>query len=538
VEIVELLRNIDLPTLRSFAGETIISAIEAVAPARFEREVCEILRLKFGSDILEERDIRIAILDGLKREQAEDFCRKLGLAFRESPWPELQSYFRTWNEKKSRSFVTYFDLSNEFVHKQIPDTRSAKELVEADRGQVANLKGFLHPYQKRVKDSVAENLSFRGFRGVVQMPTGAGKTLTALEAAVDLFRSPRQTGFVVWLVDSNELAEQAFEAFAELWRLKGDRPLALYRLFKNFSSEFENEKTGMVFTSFGKLHPALSRPEHFLRRSVWHLVKTTQLLIVDEAHTSVARTYEVCIRAFINTDSSAVIGLTATPGRSIPMETSDLTRLYTGTLINVTNDSGARVLDPIGYLQEKRYLAKLHVQTLETHAQAQGDEAKVCSTLAKNPARNKLIVEQIKLAADARQSTLVFAATLDHVFALQILCSAYEIGVRVITGATPQASRIDILQEFRERKFFILINLDLLSMGIDLPNVEKIIITRPVGSPILYSQILGRALRGPLNGGRQENTILTLRDNIANFPSANLVYNYFSEDWNTPPQRE
>ena len=52
------------------------------------------------------------------------------------------------------------------------------------------------------------------------MPTGSGKTYTALEVAVDLFRYPRNNRFVVWLVDSNELAEQAFETFSDLWRLK------------------------------------------------------------------------------------------------------------------------------------------------------------------------------------------------------------------------------------------------------------------------------------------------------------------------------
>lgn len=539
MEIVELLRNIDLPSLRKFAGETIITAIEAVAQARFEREVCEILRLKFGSGILEEQPIRAAILDGLQRPTAEEFCQKLGLTFGVSPWPVLQTYFGSWNERKSREFVGFFGLSDEFVHKKVKDTRSPSEIIAGERNSVVSLKGFLHDFQKRVKDSIAEAMPLSGFRGIVQMPTGAGKTLTALEAVVDLFRSPWHKGFVVWLVETNELAEQAFEAFAELWRVKGDHPLRLYRLFKNFASDFRTETSGIVFTSFAKLHPPLRSENHRLRASTWHLVRNTKLLIVDEAHTSVAETYQAIIRTFISTDSAAVIGLTATPGRRIPIETSELTRLYTGMLIGITNSSGKPVVDAIDYLQKKRYLAKLHVQILETHAVArERKESEVCRTLAKDPARNKLIVEQIKLAADAQQPTLVFAATLDHVFALQILCSAYKIDVQVITGATPQATRIDILDAFRKGALLVLINLDILSSGIDLPNVEKIIITRPVGSPILYSQILGRALRGPLNGGRPENTILTLRDNIANFPSTNLVYNYFSEDWNKPPPTE
>lgn len=535
MEIEELLRNIDLPTLRTFAGETIIAAIEAVAPARHERELCKILQLKYGPDILERREIRLAIIDGLSKQQAEDFAHRIGAsAANGQAWVGLQNHFRSWNEAKSRQFLSYFRLPDEFVHKVIVDDRTAKVTSTAKYGEEVRLKGVLHAYQKRVKDAMTEKMTLEGFRGIVQMPTGAGKTLTALEAAVDLFRAPAHEGFVVWIVDNNELAEQAFEAFSNLWRLKGDRPLALYRLFKDFAPSFQDEHSGMVFTSFAKLHPALLKEGHALNRSAWHLVRNTKLLIVDEAHTSIAPTHEECIRAFINRDTAAVIGLTATPGRSLPLETADLTRLYTTNLISLTDDAGALVPDPIGYLQDRQYLAQLRIEILETGATAQGLESQVCGTLAKNAARNKLIIEQIKLAQDAAQPTLVFAATLDHVFALHILCSAYDIKAQVITGATPQSTRTEILAAFRQRDFYILINLDLLSTGIDLPNVEKLIITRPVGSPILYSQILGRALRGPLNGGRLENTILTLRDNIANFPSANLVYNYFSEDWNNP----
>jgi superfamily II DNA or RNA helicase len=54
-----------------------------------------------------------------------------------------------------------------------------------------------------------------------------------------------------------------------------------------------------------------------------------------------------------------------------------------------------------------------------------------------------------------------------------------------------------------------------------------LIITRPVGSAILYSQILGRALRGPKNGGNSKNTVVNIHDNLANFATASHVYQSF-----------
>jgi DNA repair protein RadD len=536
IEITELLRRIDLPSLRSFAGETIIKAIESVTPANYEAQLCEILKLKYGNDILVEKAIRLSLLDSLKEEEARKFCQALGLPSEghAQSCAKLQQFFSSWSEKKSEQFTSLLNLSPDYNYRRLVDDRPPKESVAAKFGETVTLKGILHPYQKRVKDEIVSQTGNRGIRFLVQMPTGSGKTYTALEASVDMFRLPRHNKFAVWLVDSNELAEQAFEAFKDLWHLKGDKGLVLFRLFKDFASDYKTEKGGIVFASFAKLHSILKNPSHAAHQSTWFLVKNSQLLIVDEAHTSVAPTYEECIRAFINTDSCVVMGLTATPGRRVAVESIDLARLYSTTLISITDDNLQPLTDPIQYLQEGGYLATLSIAVLETNVQASGTVSEVCTTLAQNPDRNKRIIEQIKLAAQAHEPTLVFACTLDHVFALKILCAASGVDCRVITGATPQASRIAILEAFRREEYFILINLDLLSTGIDLTNVQKIIITRSVGSPILYSQILGRALRGPLNGGRKQNKVLTLKDNIANYPSENLVYSYFSEQWNKP----
>ena len=533
-DIALLLQRIDSVSLRSVAGDTILEAIKIVAPSNVGTELAEILKLKYGNIILAEKEIRLAILDTLNLQQAQSFCASVKLLApnHAAACFNLQEYFDSWSEKKSREYVSFYNLSPAYHHNQIIDPRKAKQRVSAQRGATVQLKGNLHKYQQRVKNEIVSKTENIGSRFLCQMPTGSGKTYTALETVVDLFRRPDPNTFAVWLVNSNELAEQAFQEFQALWQLKGDREIALYRLFSNFSSDFTVETGGVVFASFDKLHPALTNPNHPSHKSIRHLVTHSSRLIVDEAHTSVAPTYETCIRAFIDTDQCVVMGLTATPGRTIKAETRALTRLYSTDLIAITNDNYEKLLDPIQYLQDEQYLAELNITELETNISATGSQDHVCKVLAANPERNKTIITQIQLASKNQEPTLVFACTLDHVFALKILCAASGIECRLITGATPQVQRNTILQSFRNQDFYILLNLDLLATGVDLPNVQKLIITRPVGSPILYSQILGRALRGPLNGGRSKNTILTLKDNLVDYPSENLVYTYFSQDWN------
>lgn len=535
--IASLLRRLDSVSLRSVVGETILKAIELSFPSNVGTEQVEVLKLKYGDGILAEKQIRLAILDTLTLQEAQTFCKAVAL-----PAPNhaaacvnLQEYFDGWSEKRSREYVSFFDLSPNYQHNPLLDTRTSKQLVSAQRGATVQLKGILHKYQQRVKDEIASKSENIGSRFLCQMPTGSGKTYTALESVVDMFRKPEQPGkktFAVWLVSSNELAEQAFQEFQTLWQLKGDREIALYRLFNHFSSDFTLEQSGVVFASFDKLHPALTNNDHSSHKSIRHLVTQSSRLIVDEAHTSVAPTHNTCIQAFINPDQCVVIGLTATPGRTIQTETLQLTRLYSTTIIEITDHDNQHLVDPIQYLQDNQYLAELKITELQTNVSAAGSPDNVCKVLASNPERNKTIIAQIQLASINQEPTLVFACTLDHVFALKILCASANIDCRVITGATPQVQRNTILEAFRHQDFFILLNLDLLATGVDLPNLQKLIITRPVGSPILYSQILGRALRGPLNGGRSQNTVLTLRDNLGNYPSENLVYTYFGQEWN------
>lgn len=532
--LISRLRQLDSLTLRKLAGATIVRAIEQSTPTDTEKALAEILLLKYGNEILKEKEIRLALIDVLSPREASEFCTQVGLLGSEptAGYQQLHRYFENYGERKSKQLADFFGLDSSFYLTTVADSRQQSFLIKVESNEQVALKPYLHGYQKRIKDDLLDRVFRGGDRFLLQMPTGAGKTYTALEAVVDLLRKPRMNKYVVWLVDSNELAEQALESFAYLWRLKGDKEIFVYRLFKNFQPDFTAERGGIVFASFAKMHSILSKSEHTAYASLWHLISHSELLIVDEAHTSMAETYEECIRSFINTDAT-ILGLTATPGRATPEATQELVALYQADLITMKDENGGELDNPIGYLQANGYLAQLKTELLETGVTVESkNENRILTDLASSASRNQKILEQIELAHQAEESTVVFACTMDHVFALTVLCRSKDIPSEFIIGTVDQGKRLDILERFRQRRLFILINLDILSTGVDMPNVNKLIITRPIGSSILYSQILGRALRGPKNGGNPKNTVVNLQDNLLNYPSANLLYTQFREDWN------
>ena len=81
------------------------------------------------------------------------------------------------------------------------------------------------------------------------------------------------------------------------------------------------------------------------------------------------------------------------------------------------------------------------------------------------------------------------------------------------------------------KKFDVIVNYGILTTGFDAPNVGAVIIARPTASIVLYSQMIGRGLRGPRVGGKAECNVLDVVDNIAGFGTEAEVYSYFSDYW-------
>jgi DNA repair protein RadD len=542
--LLKILTRIDLPTLHKLVGVVILNAIKSVNKGEDENELSKILILKFDKLILNEKEIREAVINSLSKDEIKNLGSQCDLKNKDgSIYSNTIEFFsRGYNEPKSKVLADFLGLDSSYYFKDIVDTRSEKELITANYGEQVNILSYLHPYQKRVKDEVMYRLVQKNEKSFfVQMPTGAGKTLTALECVVDLLRKPNplteskipeKNKYIVWIVDTNELAEQAFQSFIKLWKLRGDRNLNAFRLFKNFNPDFTSEDGGIVFTGFDKFYSILKNSSSNQFESLRYLIENTEMLIVDEAHHSLAETYNSCISSFKNTPYIKILGLSATPGTNDTETTAKLVEMYSSDKISIRDDEWKPIGDAIQYLQQGEYLAKLTTKILETGVSAsESNENRILVELASNSERNERIIEQIRLANDSRESTVVFACSLDHVYAILILCRAYGIEANFIIGAVEQAERLSVINSFKKRDYFILINLEILSTGIDLPNIDKVIITRPISSPNLVSQILGRALRGVKNGGNSINTIINLKDNLLNFPSASYLYDYFEGAW-------
>ena len=103
----------------------------------------------------------------------------------------------------------------------------------------------------------------------------------------------------------------------------------------------------------------------------------------------------------------------------------------------------------------------------------------------------------------------------------------------VVIGDMASYERNLAIKRFKDREddVNILINYEVLTTGFDATNIECVFIARPTQSVVLYSQMLGRGLRGPQMGGKPTCLLVDVKDNLKQY-NENMAFSHFNNYWN------
>ena len=152
--------------------------------------------------------------------------------------------------------------------------------------------------------------------------------------------------------------------------------------------------------------------------------------------------------------------------------------------------------------------------------------------IGKKRSRNKAIITKLRELSINQIPTIVFACSVDHAKLISFMLSIEDIPNAVVIGEMNTVDRAEAIASFkdRENQINILINYEVLTTGFDSTNIKCVFITRPTQSIVLYSQMLGRGLRGPKMGGNEECLLIDIKDNLGQY-DANLAFNHFDAYW-------
>lgn len=388
----------------------------------------------------------------------------------------------------------------------------------------------LHPYQettsKKIVGLLAGDTAHR--RGLVQLPTGAGKTRVAVESVLREIRaSPKEDHrLVIWIAQSEELCEQAIDTWTYVWQAAGvpGERMAVSRLWGGNNAVREETKLHLVVATIQTLSSIQQT-----RRSMYEWMSDPDLVIIDEAHGAIATSYTPVLSWFgrsFTEKSRSLLGLSATPYRGTnEKDTARLVARFGSNLIEPDEFSAENAHE---YLQGMGVLAKVNHRELkgiqlklkdmssaadEDSQSAMLDRRIDLQHVADSTQRNEAILDHIK-ASDTNGPTLVFAASVEHAEALAAVLTVEGVPAAAISGKTDLGHRRSIIEDFRNGKIRVLTNFDVLTQGFDAPKVDAVYVCRPTFSPNKYIQMIGRGLRGPLNGGSREVLIVNVKDNL------------------------
>lgn len=401
----------------------------------------------------------------------------------------------------------------------------------------------LKDYQFEVYFQANEKLANINSRFILQMPTGSGKTRTAIEIVCEYLNN-HPTGSVIWLAHSAELCDQASECFVEVWPHLAKRNLNFQRYYGTHNLDpISHNKIDFLCASFQSLLARVDNNPETLDR----FFGSDRLIIVDEAHKVVAPTYRRVTRALLN-EGAAVIGLTATPGRSYgALNTDEENQSLVDFFFNTHISFNPHGKSAIQYLRDKGVLAHTDFESLvisgESLELTESElnyisrvfelPSELLTRMGKNHLRNAEILNKlVKLVSDLGSKSIIFFATsLEQSRLMNSLLNFMGIQACHIDGATPSLLRQELIKKFKNQEISVLCNYEVLSTGFDAPLVDCVFIARPTASVVLYSQMIGRGLRGPAIGGKSKCKIVNVKDNILNLPSFDAMYSIFDEYW-------
>ena len=442
--------------------------------------------------------------------------------------------------------ITVFHTPDSLEEKLARDLDAACRVLSL----LPNTHQRLRPYQQECNAAIEQAIAERKHQMLVAMATGTGKTFTMVNQVYRLMKSGVAKR-VLFLVDRRALAAQAVRSFAAFEPEPGHKFDSIYQVYSQRFQQGDFEegekfdpsvlpnsyltapKPGHVFlyvctiqrmtiNLFGKNAAfdgegdqeddaeQLNIPSHAF-----------DLIVADECHRGYTAQEVATWRATLEHFDAIKIGLTATPAAHTTTYFKHLVYRYDyeravreGYLVDydvVAIRSEIRING--AFLKEGELVGLVDTtsgtEQLDNIEDDRGFDVSELESKVTVPDSNRKILEELKQYALAHQEkygrfpkTLIFAANdLPHTsHADQLVEMAREIfgcGESFAAKITGRVDRpLQRIREFRNRPHpSIAVTVDLLSTGVDIPDLEFIVFLRPVKSRILFEQMLGRGTR-------------------------------------------
>ena len=331
----------------------------------------------------------------------------------------------------------------------------------------------LLPFQERLLEQVDLARALGRQRNLLVAAMGTGKTVMA---AVDYarLRSHLRRDRLLFVAHREEILEQSLRTFQHALR---DPTFGELWVGRSRPSRFEHVFASIQSLSRSQLQAV--EPHYF------------DVVIVDEFHHAAAPSYE---RLLTRLRPRQLLGMTATPERADGL---DVLRYFGGRIA-----AELRVWDAIDqqYLVPFSYFGIHDGSDLREVPWKRGsgyDPNALTNVLTADHAWARRVISQVqdKIGDVHGMKALGFCVSVAHARFMANAFRAAGITAVAVWGDSPREKRRAALRDLSSGQVNVVFTVDLFNEGIDVPNVDTLLLLRPTESPTLFLQQLGRGLR-------------------------------------------
>jgi len=450
---------------------------------------------------------------------------------------ENPTYFKSKHYKKIMEKAAVGQGNMDVLSAELEKTTENEHAgtVTIDEGS-SGLQLYAHQ-QAAHRDMSRKILNDKFKAGLLVLPTGGGKTLTATYWIMGNILDRDQK--IIWLAHRHELLNQARSSFEKVSYSDIAHRKKQYN-FRVISGQHDRPvhikpSDDVIIAS----KTSLCRGFSYLSDKWLSPNNSDVFLVIDEAHHATAKEYRNLIDNIRDTVPSVkVLGLTATPFRTAESEQGLLKKIFHNDIIYKIDmrelisreilatpifEEVKTEVDMLKLFQTSDGAAVLERIEKESFFDIDSIGAEIAVNIAENAERNSIIIK--KYNKDKYGQTLVFALNVNMAIALNKLFNDNKVkSDYVVSDIKDMATGVTYLskenkekiQKFRDGELEVLINVNILTEGTDLPNVQTVFLTRPTKSTILMTQMIGRGLRGLKAGGTKDCYIVSFVDDWQN----------------------
>ncbi|OEU86592.1 helicase [Streptomyces abyssalis] len=348
------------------------------------------------------------------------------------------------------------------------------------------------PHQKDMLDRLTIEREVHGtHRNLLVAATGTGKTVMAALDYKSLREKHGRNLRLLFIAHRREILDQALRTYRKV--------LSDSRFGELLVGGATPEKNEHVFASIQTLQSGSLgdkfTADHF------------DVIVIDEFHHSAAETYKQVIEFFHPKEE--FLGLTATPERGDGNHVHNM--YFKGRIaaeMRLWEALENQLLSPFHYFG---IADDTDYTSVEWKRGGGYDIAQLSDLLTENDPRAELILSSLgdKVTDFDSMRALGFCVTVKH--ANYMAQYFHDRGIRAVAldGTWSKEARDHALEEFKAGRLQVLFSVDLFNEGLDIPDVDTLLLLRPTSSPTVFLQQFGRGLRRTAN-----KPVLTVLDFI------------------------